>query len=97
MKRWELTAADSREIGPEHLSNPIREAGGYFGDVGGEAAAAAAAGTGTLADAVEALERAIIRRGLERTRGNRTQLAKELDISRTTLGERLKRYGFEDD
>ena len=55
----------------------------------------AAAGVGTLAEAVEALERTLIERGLERTNGNRTQLAKELDISRTTLADRLKRYGLD--
>jgi len=92
VQRWELTAAGAREIGPEHLSDSIRRAGGYGGDAGGHKAAEAAGGTGTLAEAVEELEKAIIRRGLERTKGNRTQLAKELDISRTTLNERLKRY-----
>ena len=93
--RWDLSAADAREVGPEHLTAAIRMAGGYTGDEGGEAATAAAAGSGTLADAVEALEKAIIQRGLERTAGNKSRLAKELGISRTTLGERLKKYGFE--
>ncbi|MEM9195606.1 MAG: helix-turn-helix domain-containing protein, partial [Myxococcota bacterium] len=59
------------------------------------AAVRAAAGEGTLAEAVEALERAIIARGLERSGGNRTQLARELGISRTTLSERLRKYGLE--
>jgi transcriptional regulator with PAS, ATPase and Fis domain len=93
--RWDIAAAEAREVGPEHLSAAIRMAGGYSGDEGGEAAAAAAAGTGTLAAAVEALEKAIIQRGLERTAGNRSRLAKELGISRTTLGERLKKYDLE--
>ncbi len=61
----------------------------------GFAAVAAARGEATLADAVEALERSIIERGLRRTEGNRTQLAKDLGISRTTLADRLKRYGLE--
>ena len=94
VERWAVTAAGEPELGPEHLSPPVREAGGYAGASGGEAAAAAAAGRGTLAAAVEALERAIIARGLERTEGNRTQLAKELGISRTTLNDRLKRFGL---
>ena len=94
VERWAVAASGEPEVGPEHLSPAVREAGGYAGETGGEAAAAAAAGRGTLAAAVEALERAIIVRGLERTGGNRTQLAKELDISRTTLNERLKRYGL---
>ncbi|RLB54568.1 MAG: sigma-54-dependent Fis family transcriptional regulator, partial [Deltaproteobacteria bacterium] len=97
VQRWELTAAGAEEIGPEHLSDAVRRAGGY-GDAAGagaEQAAAAAAGSGSLKDAVEELERALIRRGLERTAGNRTQLAKELDISRTTLNQRLKRYDLD--
>jgi len=94
VERWAVTANGELEVGPEHLSVPVREAGGYSGASGGEAAAAAAAGKGTLAAAVEALERAIIARGLERTEGNRTQLAKELGISRTTLNDRLKRFGL---
>jgi transcriptional regulator with PAS, ATPase and Fis domain len=91
VERWTVAAAGEPEVGPEHLSPSVREAGGYAGAAGAEAAAAAA-GQASLADAVEALERAIIARGLERTGGNRTQLAKELGISRTTLNERLKRY-----
>ena len=94
VERWAVSAADEPEVGPEHLSPPVRQAGGYAGASGGEAAAAAAAGKGTLAAAVEALERAIVARGLERTDGNRTQLAKELGISRTTLNDRLRRYGL---
>ncbi len=94
VQRWQLTAADSDVIGPEHLAPPIRDAGGYAA-FEGAAAVAAVRGEATLAEAVEALERAIIQRGLERTEGNRTQLARELGISRTTLAERLKRYGLE--
>ncbi len=94
VERWVVAAAGEPEVGPEHLSTAVREAGGYGGLASGEAAAAAAAGRGTLAAAVEALERGIIVRGLERTGGNRTLLAKELGISRTTLNERLKRYGL---
>jgi DNA-binding NtrC family response regulator len=50
--------------------------------------------SGTLAAVVESLERELLTRGLARTGGNRTQLARELDISRTTLNERLKRFGL---
>ena len=79
VERWAVAASGEPEVGPEHLSPAVREAGGYSGAGGGEAAAAAAAGEGIL-------------RGLERTEGNRTQLAKELGVSRTTLNDRLKRY-----
>jgi len=97
VERWAFTADGALAVEPRHLSPAVRAAGGY-----GVAAAAstpearaAAEGGGTLAEAIESLERAIIRRGLERTEGNRTQLAKELDISRTTLADRLKRYELE--
>ncbi len=93
VQRWQLSARDAVEIAPEHLSPAIRDAGGYD-PLETVAAEAAARGEGTLAAAVEALERAIIVRGLVRTGGNRSQLAKELAISRTTLLERLKRYGL---
>jgi two-component system response regulator HupR/HoxA len=95
VERWAITAQGAAEVGPEHLSQPIREAGGYGGGTEDEAIHAAAAGTGTLEQAIEALERALLTRGLERTGGNRTQLARELAISRTTLLERLKRFGLE--
>ncbi|GAB4196653.1 MAG: hypothetical protein OHK0013_04040 [Sandaracinaceae bacterium] len=94
VERWAITAQGAAEVGPEHLSQPIREAGGY-GGADGSPIVAAAAGTGTLEDAVQALERSLLERGLERTRGNRTRLARELAISRTTLLERLKRFGLE--
>ncbi len=96
VERWSVSAAGATEVGPEHLSRAVREAGGY-GSVGerDEAIREASAGTRTLEEAVEALERALLVRGLERTGGNRTRLAKELAISRTTLLERLKRYGME--
>lgn len=95
VERWGLLADEVREVGPEHLSSALRAAGGYIDWFGDSVTVAAAAGDATLAEAVDALERAIITRGLERTGGNRTQLAKELGISRTTLGERLKRFDLE--
>ena len=94
VERWGVTSQGAAEIGPEHLSAAVRDAGGYSGARDGEAAAKAAAGDGTLGEAVGALERALIVRGLERTGGNRARLARELGISRTTLAEKLKRYGL---
>jgi DNA-binding NtrC family response regulator len=92
--RWGVVAAGEEIVRPEHLSPNVRDAGGF---VGRRATAEIVAPTtvehvGTLASAVEALERSILEQGLARTGGNRTQLAKELEISRTTLNERLKRY-----
>ena len=96
VERWALTAADALAVEPRHLSPAVREAGGYASsEVSTPEARAAAEGGGTLAEAIESLERAIIQRGLDRTEGNKTQLAKELGISRTTLADRLKRYDLE--
>ena len=97
VERWAVTAGDALTVEPRHLSPAVREAGAYSlaGSVSTPEARAAAEGAGTLAEAIASLERAIIQRGLERTEGNRTQLAKELDISRTTLADRLKRYDLE--
>lgn len=97
--RWTVVCGPGLEVGPEHLSAPIRAAGGFAASrhdalPGEGAGASAAAGTGSLEAAVAELERAVLARGLERTGGNRTRLAKELEISRTTLNERLKRYGL---
>ncbi|MCB9599845.1 MAG: sigma 54-interacting transcriptional regulator [Sandaracinus sp.] len=92
--RWQITAADATELRPEHLSPEVGAAAGYT-PVGSPTVRAAVRGEATLAEAVESLEREIISEGLTRTGGNRTRLAKELGISRTTLGERLKRYGFD--
>ncbi len=95
--RWQVTASGAPEIGPEHLSPNVRAAGGFSGGHDGALAAQAAAGEATLAEAVESLERALIARGLERTGGVRARLARELGISRTTLNERIARYGLAED
>ncbi len=106
--RWGVVAADEELVRPEHLSPEVRDAGGFasrttapsifpMADIAAPAPAVETPPvehTGTLAQAVESLERSILERGLARTNGNRTQLARELDISRTTLNERLKRYGL---
>jgi two-component system response regulator HupR/HoxA len=103
--RWGVVAADEDTVRPEHLSPGVRDAGGFapHGRASNDPVIErmpsappppAVEHVGTLAAAVEALERSILERGLTRTDGNRTQLARELDISRTTLNERLKRYGL---
>jgi transcriptional regulator with PAS, ATPase and Fis domain len=48
--------------------------------------------TGPLHQAVEALEREMISQGLIRTQGNRSQLARELGISRSNLILKLEKY-----
>lgn len=46
--------------------------------------------------ALDEVERRHIRRTLEQNRGNRSKTARDLGISRATLYDRLRRYGFED-
>jgi len=49
---------------------------------------------GGLKQALEDLERQILRDGLERTNGNKSQLAKELGISRSNLIAKVQQYGL---
>jgi sigma-54 specific flagellar transcriptional regulator A len=46
-----------------------------------------------LRAAIEGLERRLIRQALERAQGNRTEAAALLGLNRTTLVEKLRRYG----
>jgi len=45
-----------------------------------------------LEEAIEILEKTLIQRGLERTRGNRSAAAKLLGIHRNTLQRKLEEY-----
>ncbi len=51
--------------------------------------------TGQLHAAVESLEREMILQGLQRTRFNKSQLARELGISRSNLILKIEKYGLE--
>ena len=95
--RWGVLGQDRLHIGVDDLSDPIRDAGGHAPLLGGDVGTSSLelAPCGTLADAIAQLEERMIRAGMERTDGNRTQLAKDLAISRTTLNERLKRYDID--
>ncbi len=50
---------------------------------------------GRLKDALEELEKEMIREGLERTRWNKSKLAKELGISRAGLIMKVEKYGLD--
>lgn len=50
---------------------------------------------GTLKEALEHVEYEMIKQGLERTRWNKTQLAKELGISRAGLLLKVEKYGLD--
>src|SRR5690606_34586797 len=50
---------------------------------------------GRLKDALEELEKQMIKEGLERTRWNKSRLAKELGISRAGLIMKVEKYGLD--
>jgi two-component system response regulator AtoC len=54
-------------------------------------------GRQTLKKSLEGPERAILRAALEANHWNRQETAKTLDINRTTLYKKMKRYGLEDE
>lgn len=80
---WVL-AGGADVIAPALLSERIREP-----------LAAANDATGTLDEAVEALEKRLIGEGLRRTNWNKSLLARELGMSRTSLIQKIERYGLE--
>jgi DNA-binding NtrC family response regulator len=50
---------------------------------------------GRLKDALEELEKTMIREGLKRTNWNKSRLAKELGISRAGLIMKVEKYGLD--
>lgn len=78
------------EVGLEVLSPPVRKAGASAGEED------EVPSNGTLEEAVREIERRVIRAGLIRTGWNKSQLAKELRLSRTTLIKKVKELGLED-
>ena len=51
----------------------------------------------SLKHALEGPERMVIRAALEANNWNRQETAKTLDINRTTLYKKMKRYGLEEE
>ncbi len=80
---------DGPLLGAEQL--PAR----LFPDRTDDAAALVAGGSLSIKQSGEALEKALIRRALERTGGNRTHAARLLEISHRALLYKLKEYGLE--
>lgn len=53
-------------------------------------------GSGKLKDAVSQLERSMIQAALERTKGNKSEVSRELGISRSNLISKVQEYGLEE-
>lgn len=88
MERVIVLAGDETKILPEMLSPKILEAGEKSKVQGARL-------QGKLKDALEDLERDMIREGLRRTGWNKSKLAKELGISRAGLIMKVEKYGLD--
>jgi two-component system response regulator HupR/HoxA len=89
VERMLVLGGDGMDIGPELLSPRIR--------AGSEQPAPRPAPplTGTLREVMERVEAEVILQGLIRTHWNKSQLAKELGISRSYLIQKCAYYGLE--
>jgi DNA-binding NtrC family response regulator len=92
IERALVLGGDAQEIGVELLSQRIR-------DAEPTPAASSRLGSrdlnGTLRETMESVESDVILQGLIRTHWNKSQLAKELGISRSYLIQKCAYYGLE--
>ncbi len=95
IERMLVLAGDEDELGIELVSPKIRDGSASFRPPPSVSALWGALPSGSLREAVEALEREIINQGLIRTHWNKSQLAKELGISRSNLIQKCTYYGLD--
>ncbi|PWU19163.1 MAG: nitrogen fixation protein NifA [Bdellovibrio sp.] len=88
MERLVVLAGEETKILPEMMSPKIIEAGERSKVQGARL-------QGKLKDALEDLEREMIKEGLRRTGWNKSKLAKELGISRAGLIMKVEKYGLD--
>ncbi len=88
MERLVVLAGEENKILPEVLSQKIL-------DIADKSKVQGARLQGKLKDALEDLEREMIREGLRRTGWNKSKLAKELGISRAGLIMKVEKYGLD--
>lgn len=88
IERLCVLSGDDNKLMAEHLSPKILEAGEKSKVQGSRL-------QGKLKDALEELEREMIREGLRRTGWNKSKLAKELGISRAGLIMKVEKYGLD--
>jgi two-component system response regulator HupR/HoxA len=93
MERLVVLAGQETKVGPELLSQPIRDAAP--GGSGGGKSSMSFKFAGKLRDAMEELEKSMIKEGLRRTKWNKSKLAKELGISRAGLIMKVEKYGLD--
>jgi len=95
IERCMVLGGDLDELPEDLLSQRVRDAAGVPMTRQGREWAARYDSAGSLKDAVERLERDLIHQGLIRTHWNKSQLAKELGISRSNLITKVERYGLD--
>jgi len=88
VERLIVLSGDEQRIPAELLSPRIRDFGEHAKVQGVRVA-------GKLKDALEELEKTMIREGLRRTNWNKSRLAKELGISRAGLIMKVEKYGLD--
>lgn len=88
IERLCVLAGDEGKVGHEILSPKILE-------IGEKAKVQGSRLQGKLKDALEDLEREMIKEGLRRTGWNKSKLAKELGISRAGLIMKVEKYGLD--
>ncbi len=93
IERLIVLGGDLDELPADLLSARVREAGGQPARTPSPIARYEEAGS--LKGALEQLEMELIHRGLIRTHWNKSQLAKELGISRSSLIMKAERYGLD--
>ena len=94
VERLVVLSGNDTKIGPELLSPRIRDAvASSNGGSGGKTMSVKFAGK--LKDALEELEKIMIKEGLRRTKWNKSKLAKELGISRAGLIMKVDKYGLD--
>ncbi len=99
LERLNVLASGNEEIAPSMLSPRIREAGVDAVPTPPARKSPQALGAGgkahTLRELVEGVESEVIQQGLIRTHWNKSQLAKELGISRSNLIQKCSYYGLD--
>ena len=96
IERLLVLGGDLPDLPLDLLSSRIREADGVGGARPAPRFSPPAGGpAGSLREAIEALERDLIYQGLIRTHWNKSQLSKELGISRSNLIQKCSYYGLD--